>query len=170
MKEKSFIFSVEFSRSTIESTSLALSFIHSSMHIYRWILIFLHLISAICSLPHLFTHVVRLSFRTISFRSQIAYSAYWFNYTFLVSAILFWSIYVVSRRQIVWQVIQISAIVLILKLIYTIFDVTTRILLEHKFIVIVFDFIHCLCLCPAIFITFLLVQHVKRKTHREENL
>ena len=140
------------------------------MHIYRWILIFLHLISAICSLPHLFTHVVRLSFRTISFRSQIAYSAYWFNYTFLVSAILFWSIYVVSRRQIVWQVIQVSAIVLILKLIYTIFDVTTRILLEHKFIVIVFDFIHCLCLCPAIFITFLLVQHVKRKTHREENL
>lgn len=139
------------------------------MHIYRVILVFLHLISAICSLPHLITHITRLSFSTISLRSQIAYAAYWFNYSFLVSAILVWSLWVVLRRDTVWQVIQVSGIVLILKFIYTLFDVTTRVLLKHNFIVILFDFIHCICLCPAIFFTFLLVQHVKRKRNRREN-
>ena len=139
------------------------------MHVYRQILLLLHMISAICSLPHLFTHITRLSFRSIPLRSQIAYFAYWLNYSFLVSAILFWSIWVILRRHTVWQVIQVSAFVLIIKLVYTLFDVTTRILLEHRFIVIVFDLIHCVSLCPAILVTFLLVQHVKRKTIRVEN-
>src|SRR5690606_10264221 len=91
---------------------------------------------------------------------------YWFNYCLLFLVILIGCLYIIYQKETIWQVIQISGFVLIIKLIYTVLDVITRILLHHKFIVIIFDIIHIIILFPAIIITFLLVQHVKRKLIR----
>ncbi len=133
------------------------------MHLYRICLIFLHISSALCYLPHLLTHVTQLSFYSKSLQLKIAYMTYWFNYCLLVIGVLIWCLFVICRKQTTWQVIQISGFVLIAKLIYIIFDLITRILLEHKLIVIIFDFIHIIILFPAIIITFLLVKHVENK-------
>jgi hypothetical protein len=132
------------------------------MHLSRVCLILLHLTSAICALPHLISHITRLSLHTISFRSQIAYLAYWINYCLMVLGILVWLVWVVGRQQTVWQVLEVSGIFLVGQLIYTSFDLTTRILLRHQFIVICFDILHVAVLCPAICLTFLLARQVKR--------
>jgi len=132
------------------------------MHFYRICLIFLHISSALCYLPHLITHITHLSLHSISLQSKIAYITHWFNYCLIVIGVLIWFLFVICRKQTVRQVIKVSEFLLIAKLIYTILDVITRILLKHKFIVIIFDFIHIIILFPAIIITFLLVQRVKR--------
>ena len=134
-----------------------------SMHFYRLCLIVLHLTSAICSLPHLITHITRLSLQTISLRSKVAYLAYWINYCLLVLGILIWSVWVVGRRRTIWQLIEASGLLLIGKLVYTSFDLTTRVLLRHNFIVICFDTLHVAILFPAICFTFLLARRVKRR-------
>jgi len=133
------------------------------MHFYRICLIFLHISSSLCYLPYLLIHITHLSFHSKLLKSKIAYLTYWFNYCLLVTGVLTWCLFVICRKQTTWQVIQISGFVLIGKLIYIIFDVTTRILLEHKLLVIIFDFIHIIILLPAIIITVLLVKHVKKK-------
>ncbi|CAF1146748.1 unnamed protein product [Rotaria sordida] len=133
------------------------------MHFYRICLVFFHIASALSYFPHLITHIIRIPFRYISFRSKIAYITYWISYSLLVLGVLIWCLIVVCRKNTIWQIIQVSAYLLIAKLIYTLFDVTVRILLNYSFTVIVFDIIHIILLIPAIIFSFLLVQHVKKK-------
>ena len=133
------------------------------MHLCRVCLILLHLTSALCSLPHLISHITRLSFETIPLRSQIGYLVYWTNYCLMVLGILVWSVWVVGRQQTVWQLIEVSGIFSIGQLLYTSFDLTTRVLLRHQVIVIYFDILHVAVLCPAICLTFLLARQVKRR-------
>jgi hypothetical protein len=136
------------------------------MHFYRICLIFLHITSALCYLPHLITHIVHLSLHSRSFQLNIAYITYWFNYCLLFLGILIWCLIVICRKQTIWQVIQVSGFLLIGKLVYITLDMITRILLEHKLIVIIFDLIHIIILFPAIIITFLLVKHVKKISNK----
>ncbi len=139
------------------------------MHLYRISLVFFHICSALIYFPHLITHITLLPFRYISLRSKIAYITYWISYCLLVIGVLIWCLIVVCRKQTIWQIIQVSAYVLIAKLIYTLFDVTVRILLHYSYIVIIFDIIHIILLIPAIIITFLLVEHVKKKYNFQQN-
>lgn len=132
------------------------------MDFYRICLIILHIISALCYLPHLIVHINYLSWDLVPFRSQVAYITYWFNYCITVLAVLIWCLFVVCRKQTTWQVIQVSEYLLIAKLIYTLLDVITRFLLRHSFTVVVFDIIHIFTLFPAILVTFLLARNVKR--------
>ena len=131
------------------------------MHFYRICLIFLHISSALCYLPHLIILITQRSFNLRSFQVKFAYITYWINYCLVVLAVLIWCLIITCRKQTPWQVVQISGLLLIGKFIYIILDVTTRILLHHKQIVIIFDFIHLIILVPAIVITFLLVQRVR---------
>lgn len=133
------------------------------MNFYRICLIFFHISSALTYFPHLFTYVLRIPFHSVPLRNKVAYITYWISYCLLVFGVLIWCLIVVCRKQTVWQVIQVSAFVLIAKLIYTLLDVTVRILLHYSYIVIFFDIIHIILLIPAIIITFLLVQHIKRE-------
>ena len=133
------------------------------MHIYRLCLIFLHLTSAVCYFPHLIILITHRSFHLNPLKTQIAYVTYWMNYTVLVLAALIWSLVVVCRKQTTWQVIQVSAYLLIGKFIYVALDVITRILLKYHLFVIVFDFIHIMTLFIGIVMTFLLVKDVQRK-------
>jgi hypothetical protein len=138
------------------------------MHLYRICLIFFHVSSALTYIPHLLTHIIRLPFRYIPLRSKVAYITYWISYCLLVIGVLIWCLFVVCRKRTIWQIIQVSGYVLIAKLIYTLFDVTVRILLQYSTVVIMFDFIHIILLIPAIICTFLLVQHVKNKNVLEK--
>jgi hypothetical protein len=133
------------------------------MHLFRICLVFFHICSALTYIPHLITHISRLPFSYIPLRSKIAYTIYWISYCLLVLGVLFWCLFVVCRKQTIWQIIQVSGYLLIAKLLYTLFDVTVRILLHYTLIVIIFDFIHIIILIPAIIITFLLAKHVKTK-------
>jgi hypothetical protein len=133
------------------------------MHFYRICLILLHITSALCYLPHLITHVTSLSFQSVSLQSKIAFAIYWFNYCLIVTGVLIWCLLIICRKRTTWQVMQVSVFLLIAKLIYTLLDVTTRILLRHQIIVIIFDIIHIIILFPAICISFLLVHHVKTR-------
>ncbi|CAF2361558.1 unnamed protein product [Rotaria sp. Silwood2] len=139
------------------------------MHFYRICLVFFHIASALSYFPHLITHITRIPFRYSPFRSKVAYTTYWFSYCLLVLGVLIWCLIVVCRRKTIWQIIQVSAYVLIAKLIYTLFDVTVRILLNYSYTVIIFDIIHIILLIPAIIFTFLLVQHVKRQKKFQKN-
>jgi len=139
------------------------------MHFYRICLIFFHICSALTYFPHLITHITRIPFSFIPLRSKIAYLTYWISYSLLVLGVLIWCLIVVCRKQTIWQIIQVSAYVLIAKLIYTLFDVTVRILLNYTYFVIIFDIIHIILLIPAIIITYLLVRHVKKKQIFEKN-
>ncbi|CAF2464142.1 unnamed protein product [Rotaria sp. Silwood2] len=132
------------------------------MHFYRVCLILLHIGSLLCYLPYLMVHITYLSFDSISFQSKFAYITYWVNYCVVVIGVLIWCLFVVCRKQTPWQIIQVSGFLLIAKLIYTILDLITKILLRHELIVVIFDLVHIIILFPAILITFLLVQHVKR--------
>lgn len=138
----------------------------STMNVYRICLIILHILSALCYLPHLISHILNQSLRTITFHSKIAFLTHWFNYCFTVSIVLAWCLIILIRQRTSWQVIQTSGYLLIMKFLYTIFDVITRILLEHKLFVIIFDFIHITILFPAIVITFLLVRQMKKMNHQ----
>jgi hypothetical protein len=133
------------------------------MHLYRICLVVFHICSALTYLPHLITHISRLPFSYIPLRSKIGYITYWINYCLLVLGILIWCLLVVCRKRTIWQIIQVSAYLLIAKFIYTLFDVTVRILLYYSYFVIMFDLIHILLLIPAIMITFLLAEHMKKK-------
>ncbi|CAM4757643.1 unnamed protein product [Rotaria magnacalcarata] len=133
------------------------------MHSYRISLILLHLCSSLCYAPHLIVHLKHLRLYSVTLRSKLAYIIYWCNYSLLAILMLSWCIFVVYRKQTPWQVIQASGYLCIAELIYTALDVTTRILLGHNNIVIASDFIHIIILFTAIFITFLLVQHVKKE-------
>jgi hypothetical protein len=137
------------------------------MHFYRICLVFFHISSSLTYFPHLITHIIRLSFSYIPIRSKIAYTIYWISYCLLVLGVLIWCLIVVCRKQTIWQIIQVSAYVLIAKLFYTLFDVIVRILLHYTYIVIIFDIIHIILLIPAIITTFLLVQHVKKTQNVE---
>lgn len=139
------------------------------MHIYRICLIFLHISSALIYFPHLITHITRLPFGHHPIRSRIAYTIYWLSYCLVVLSVLIWCLFVVCRKKTIWQIIQVSAYLLIGKLFYTLFDVTVRILLKYTYIVIIFDIIHIILLIPAIIITFLLVRHVKKKQISDKN-
>jgi hypothetical protein len=139
------------------------------MHVYRTCLVFFHVCSALTYIPHLITHVARLPFGYIPLRSQIAYLIYWLSYCLVVLGVLIWCLIVVCRKQTIWQIIQVSAYLLIAKLFYTVFDVTVRILLRYTYVVIIFDIIHIILLIPAIIITFLLVRHVKEKQIFDKN-
>lgn len=138
------------------------------MHFYHICLIFLHITSTLCYLPNLIFHIQHHSFHTSSFRTKIGYSIYWFNYCLIIHGVLFWCIFILCRKEDNYQIIQISGLLLIGKFIYVILDVTTRILLKHKLIIIIFDFIHICILFLAIIITFLLVKHI-RKTRNLPN-
>lgn len=138
------------------------------MHFYRLCLILLHICSTLCYIPYLISHVIHISSHSGSFQSKLAFIIYWFNYCLLISGILSWCLYIICQKQTIWQVIQNSGLLLIAKLIYTIFDVITRILLYHKFIIIISDIIHIIILFPAIIITFLLVENVKRKNNYDK--
>lgn len=138
----------------------------STMKIYRICLIILHILSALCYVPHLISHIFSQSLRTISFQSKIAFLTHWFNYCFTIIIVLIWCLFILIHRHTSWQVIQVSGFLLIMKFLYTIFDVITRILLEHKLFVIAFDFIHIIILFPAIVITFLLVGQMKKINHQ----
>lgn len=133
------------------------------MHLFRICLVFFHICSALTYIPHLITHISRLPFNYIPLRSKIAYTIYWISYCLLVLGVLFWCLFVVCRKQTIWQIIQVSGYLLIAKLLYTLFDVTVRVLLNYTFIVIIFDFIHIIVLIPAIVITFLLAERIKTK-------
>lgn len=135
------------------------------MHFYQICLIFLHITSTLCYLPHLIIHITHHSFHSSTLQSKLGYIIYWVNYSLIISGVLIWCLFVLCQKQINWQIIQISGLLLIGKLIYSILDVTTRILLKHKFIVIIFDFIHISILFPAIVITFLLVKHIRITTN-----
>lgn len=135
------------------------------MKIYRICLIILHILSALCYLPHLISHMFNQSFRSIPFHAKIAFLTHWFNYCFTITIVLSWCLFILIHRQTSWQIIQTSGYLLIMKFLYTIFDVITRILLEHKIFVIIFDFIHITILFPAIVITFLLVGQMKKINH-----
>lgn len=139
------------------------------MRLSRVCLILLHLTSALCSLPHLISHMTRLSFETIPLRSQIGYLAYWINYCLMVVGILVWSVWVVGRQQTLWQVIEVSGLFAIGQLIYTSLDLTTRVLLRHQVIVICFDILHVAVLCPAICLTFLLARQVKQQSQSDSD-
>jgi hypothetical protein len=139
------------------------------MHCYRISLVFFHICSALTYVPHLLTHITRIPFQYIALRAKVAYITYWISYCLLVFGVLIWCLIVVCRKQTTWSVIQVSAHLLIAKLIYTLFDVTVRILLYYKYIVIFFDIIHIILLIPTIIITFLLVKHVKKKNICQEN-
>ncbi|CAF4689845.1 unnamed protein product [Rotaria sp. Silwood1] len=139
------------------------------MHFYRICLVFFHISSALSYFPHLITHITRIPFRYIPFRSKVAYTTYWISYCLLVLGVLIWCLIVVCRKKTIWQIIQVSAYLLIAKLIYTLFDVTVRILLKYSYTVIIFDIIHIILLIPAIICTFLLVQHVKNKNIFQKN-
>lgn len=132
------------------------------MHYYRICLALLHIGSALTYFPHLITHIVRIQFGGISIRVKIAYLIYWVSYSLLVLGVLVWCLIVVCRKTTIWQIIQISGHLLIAKLLYTIFDVTVRILLFYSNLVIAFDIIHIILLIPAILLTSLLVQHVQK--------
>jgi hypothetical protein len=138
------------------------------MHCYRISLVFFHICSALTYVPHLLTHITRIPFQYIALRAKVAYITYWISYCLLVFGVLIWCLIVVCRKQTTWSVIQVSAHLLIAKLIYTLFDVTVRILLQYSTVVIMFDFIHIILLIPAIICTFLLVQHVKNKNVLEK--
>ena len=139
------------------------------MHIYRICLVVLHICSALTYLPHLIIHVDHLPFTYLPVHSQIAFTTYWINYCLLVLAILIWCLFVVCRKGTIWQLIQTSIYLLIIKLIYTLLDVIVRILLHHKPVVIIFDLIHILLSIPTILITYLLVRHVKEKEIFQKN-
>ena len=138
------------------------------MHIYRTVLILFHLASAACYFPHLITHMLLLSFRSLSWPSRIAFMAYWLNYSFVVLGMLGWCLWIVGHQRTTWQVIHVSGLLLIGKLVYTTLDVTTRILLGHSSLVIGVDLVHLVLLSPAICVTFLLVQRVKRSTEASQ--
>jgi len=137
------------------------------MHFYRICLVFFHICSALTYFPHLINHITRLPFSYIPIRSKIAYTIYWISYCLLVLGVLIWCLIVVCRKQTIWQIIQVSAYLLIAKFFYTLFDVIVRILLHYTYVVIIFDIIHIILLIPAIIITFLLVQHVKKTQNVE---
>ncbi len=139
------------------------------MHFYRICLVFFHISSALTYLPHLITHITHLPFKYIPIRSQIAYITYWISYCLLVLGVLIWCLIVICRKQTIWQIIQVSAYLLIGKLIYASLDVIVRILLHYTYAVIIFDIVHIILLIPAIIFTFLLVQHVKKKTSFKRN-
>jgi len=141
------------------------------MHIYRLTLIFLHFCSTLTYFPHLITHIRRLPFRYVPFRSQLAYCIYWINYSLFIFIIFFWCVWILARKKSIWQLIQITNWILIVKFIYTLLDMTVRILLNYAYIVIIFDIIHLIFLIPAIGITILLIEKVKnslRLTHIEQ--
>jgi len=139
------------------------------MHFYRICLVFFHICSALTYFPHLINHITRLPFSYIPIRSKIAYTIYWISYCLLVLSVLIWCLIVVCRKQTIWQIIQVSAYLLIAKLFYTLFDVIVRILLNYTYVVIIFDIIHIILLIPAIITTFLLVQHVKKTEIFDKN-
>jgi hypothetical protein len=140
------------------------------MHFYRICLVVLHICSALTYFPHLITHINRLPFRYLPLRSRVAYMTYWINYSLVVLGVLIWCLFVVCRKQTIWQIIQISGYILIAKLIYTSLDVIVRILLHYTYFVIIFDLIHIVLLIPAIIITFFLVQRVKEKVRNSQTL
>jgi hypothetical protein len=139
------------------------------MHLYRICLVFFHICSALTYFPHLITHIDRLPFRYLPLRSRVAYMTYWINYCLVVLGVLIWCLFVVCRKRTMWQIIQVSAYLLIAKLIYTSLDVIVRILLHYTYFVIIFDLIHIVLLIPAIIITFLLVRRVKGKEILDRN-
>jgi hypothetical protein len=139
------------------------------MHIYRIWLVILHICSALTYLPHLITHINRLPFRYLPWRSRIAYMTYWINYCLIVLGVLIWCLFVVCRKRTIWQIIQVSGYLLIAKLVYTSLDVIVRILLHYTYFVIISDLIHVVLLMPAIILTFFLVQHVKEKDIFDRN-
>lgn len=139
------------------------------MHLFRICLVFLHICSALTYIPHLVTHITRLPFGYIPLRSKVAYTIYWISYCLLVFGVLIWCLYVICRKQTIWQVVQVTGHLLIAKLLYTLFDVTVRILLQYTYVVIVFDIIHIILLIPAIIFTYLLIEHVKTKENFVEN-
>jgi hypothetical protein len=140
------------------------------MHFYRICLVVLHICSALTYFPHLITHINRLPFRYLPLRSRVAYMTYWINYSLVVLGVLIWCLFVVCRKQTIWQIIQISGYILIAKLIYTSLDVIVRILLHYTYFVIIIDLIHIVLLMPAIIITFFLVQRVKEKVRNSQTL
>ncbi|UJR25744.1 hypothetical protein I4U23_007094 [Adineta vaga] len=137
------------------------------MDFYRICLVFFHICSSLTYIPHLIIHISRLSFNSIPLRFQIAYTIYWVGYCILVIGVLIWCLTILYRKQTVWQVIQISAYVLIAKFFYTSFDVTVRILLYYRYIIILFDILHLIILIPAIIITFRVIQEIKNKNQCE---
>lgn len=132
------------------------------MHFYRICLVILHIGSALCYLPHLMSHMKYIPYDFISLRTRCAYVIYWIGYSLLILGVLIWCLIVVRRKQTKWEVLQVSAYLLIAKLFYTLFDVIVRVLLRYSRIVIMFDIIHIMLLIPAIVFTFLLVHHVRK--------
>lgn len=140
-----------------------------NIHFYRVCLVVLHTCSALTYFPHLINHISRLPLPYLPIRSKIAFTTYWINYCLMVLGVLIWCLYVVCRKNTLWQILQVSAYLLIGKLIYTILDVIVRILLSYTLVVIAFDLIHICILIPAIFISFLLVGHVKERQIFDKN-
>ncbi|CAF0972823.1 unnamed protein product [Adineta steineri] len=133
------------------------------MHFYRICLVLFHICSTLTYIPHLLNHIKRLPLAEVSPRSKIAYITYWIGYCVLVFGVLIWCLIIICRKQTIWQLIRVTAHLLIAKLIYTSFDLIVRILLNYTYAVVIFDIIHIILLVPAIALTFVLIEHVKKE-------